>query len=157
MKLTDQQRNLIEKIGVFSDLRGLQPALGRITGFLMVVPGAEATFDEIIENLNMSKSAVSYGINILLSQNKIEFTTKPGQRKRYFRISTKNWTNDLQDQIEGILEFERLVSEIIEVRGNDTPQFTDDLKRIKRFLEFLQAEIPSIIDRYWKSINQEKI
>lgn len=154
MQLTDDQKILIEKIGVFSDKRGLQPALGRITGFLMVVPGAEATFEEIIENLNLSKSAVSYGINMLLSKNTIEFITKPGQRKRYFRINTKNWKCDLQDQIEGILEFERIITEIIAVRGNENPEYTDELKRIKRFLEFLQAEIPTLITKYWTTVEE---
>ncbi|KEO74147.1 GbsR/MarR family transcriptional regulator [Anditalea andensis] len=155
MILNDQQKILIENIGVFFDKRGLQPALGRIMGFLMVVPGAEATFDDIIEHLKMSKSAVSYGINILLSQKKIEFLTKPGERKRYFKISTHTWSADFQDQIEGILEFERLISAIIEIKGEDSPQFVNDLKKMKRFLQFLQSEIPYLIEKYWATVNEE--
>ncbi|MFC4873160.1 GbsR/MarR family transcriptional regulator [Negadavirga shengliensis] len=150
MTLNEKQKEIIEKIGVLLDSQGMQPALGRIMGMLMVVPDAEATFEEIQENLSLSKSAVSYGINILLSLNKIVYKTKPGQRKRYFRINISNWEEDMRCKFDAALGFEELINEIIAVRGNEVPEFNDVLRELQDFMCFLKREIPVLIKKYKK-------
>ncbi|HSJ67934.1 MAG TPA: MarR family transcriptional regulator, partial [Anditalea sp.] len=81
MPLTSKQKEIVETIGVFHEQNGLQPALGRIMGLIMVIDAAEVTFEEIVENLSLSKSAVSTALKLLQTQNKVEYTTKPGDRK----------------------------------------------------------------------------
>lgn len=71
--LNEKKLELIERIGVFHERRGMQPLMGRILGLLLVLDEAEATFDEIIEYLNVSKSAVSNALNILQLQGHIAF------------------------------------------------------------------------------------
>ncbi|MGF1637305.1 MAG: GbsR/MarR family transcriptional regulator [Cyclobacteriaceae bacterium] len=148
MPLNKQQQELVEKIGVFLDKRGLQPALGRILGLLMVIPKAEASFEEIQEHLSLSKSAVSYGINLLQSQNKIDYITRPGERKRFFVISRNRWPTELKKELVSYLEFGEIVAEVLSVRGEENTEFNNHLEDVEKFMRFLKDEIPPIIDKY---------
>ncbi|KEO74141.1 GbsR/MarR family transcriptional regulator [Anditalea andensis] len=148
MQLTDKQREIIEIIGVFQEQNGLQPALGRILGLLMVADLAEATFDEIVENLSLSKSAVSSALTLLQTQNKIEYTTKPGERKRYFRLKRSNWEKELKKGINSGLQFSEILDKVLAIRNDQNPDFNRHLENIRDFMTFLQKEIPILIDKY---------
>lgn len=148
MELSEKQKEIIEIIGVFHEQNGLQPALGRILGLLMVADSAEATFDEIAESLSLSKSAVSSALTLLQTQTKIEYITKPGGRKRYFRLKRSNWEEELKKSINGNLQFSNILDEVIAIRKNQNPDFTQHLENIRNFMLFLKKEIPVLIDRY---------
>ena len=85
VQLSEEQRRLIEKMGVGGEKNGMPPAPARIMALLMVSPETELTFDQVRETLNLSKSATSNAINMLLTTQKIDYITKPGDRKRYFK------------------------------------------------------------------------
>ena len=82
----NRQKELIERMGRFYEKEGLQPTSGRILSLLMVMDKEEFTFDEIVEQLQISKSSASNAITLLETRDAIEYFTKPGDRKRYFRI-----------------------------------------------------------------------
>jgi len=148
MQLTEKQQELIEIIGVFHEQNGLQPALGRILGLIMVAESAEATFDEIVASLSLSKSAVSSALTLLQIQNKVEYITKPGERKRYFRLKKANWEHDLKNGISSGLQFSSILDEVLTIRNDTNPEFNKHLENVRDFMLFLQKEIPVIIDRY---------
>lgn len=148
MQLSEKQKEIIEIIGVFQEQNGLQPALGRILGLMMVADTAEATFDEIVESLSLSKSAVSSALTLLQTQNKIEYTTKPGERKRYFRLKKSNWEEELKKGISSGLQFSNILDDVLAIRSNQNPEFNKHLENIREFMLFLQKEIPVLIDRY---------
>lgn len=81
-----KQRELIEQIGIQSEREGFQPVAGRIMGLLMVMDKEEYTFEEIVEETQMSKSSVSTALKNLELRGVIEYVTYPGDRKRYFRF-----------------------------------------------------------------------
>ncbi len=75
--LTDKQKNLIEKIGIYIESEGMQPVAARILGLLYVADKPELTFDEVTDSLRISKSATSNGLNLLLHTQRIEYITFP--------------------------------------------------------------------------------
>jgi DNA-binding transcriptional regulator GbsR (MarR family) len=81
-----QQKEMIEILGKIYDKEGFQPIAGRILGLLTIMDKEQFTFDEIVEELQISKSSASNAIRMLEIQNAIEYITKPGDRKRYFQI-----------------------------------------------------------------------
>src|SRR5690554_6025423 len=99
--INQNQKELVEKAGIIYEKDGLQPAASRILALLMVADNPELTFDEIREALNLSKSATSTAINLLITINRIEYITNPGERKRYFRLKIGNWKENFMDKIEG--------------------------------------------------------
>jgi HTH-type transcriptional regulator, glycine betaine synthesis regulator len=55
------------------------------------------TFDDIVKFLNASKSSISNSLNYFLQRNRIVYFTKPGDRKRYFKIPFSSfWLKDLE-------------------------------------------------------------
>lgn len=77
---------MVETLGRINEHDGMQPVAGRIYALLMVMDKENFTFDEIVEELNISKSSASIAIKMLQIRGLIEYFTLPGDRKRYFRI-----------------------------------------------------------------------
>ncbi|WP_339904903.1 hypothetical protein [uncultured Cyclobacterium sp.] len=152
MTLTKEQQQIIERIGVFFERKGHQPILGRIIGLLMIVDEAEATFEDIQNALFVSKSAVSQSLTLLQSQNKVDYTTKPGERKRYFRLKIRNWKEDIQEDIIGVFKFNDIVEEIIVLRGDKNQEFNGYLVEVSKFMKYLRDEMPKLIETYKKQI-----
>jgi DNA-binding transcriptional regulator GbsR (MarR family) len=81
-----RQKELVEAAGRYYDKQGFQPIAGRILGLLTVMDKEQYTFDEIVEELQISKSSASNALRILEISNVVEYITIPGDRKRYFQI-----------------------------------------------------------------------
>jgi DNA-binding transcriptional regulator GbsR (MarR family) len=83
---TYTKEELIEELGIhFENLYHLPPLATRIHAALILNGDKGFTFDEIIGFTDASKSSVSTSLNLLLKTDKIEYFTKSGDRKRYFR------------------------------------------------------------------------
>jgi len=75
-----QQRLLVEEVGRHFDKEGHQPIAGRILGLLLVMDKELFTFEEITEELNISKSSASIVLRNLEIRGSIEYITLPGDR-----------------------------------------------------------------------------
>lgn len=152
LKLNDKQLALIEKLGLFFE-SGLQPAPARIAALLLVSDRLELTFDEIREVLNLSKSATSNALNFLLSMERIEYITKPGDRKRYFRSNISDWKENMKTKF---LEFEKvnaLMREVLDQRPHSTKDFNQGLEEFINFLGFMHSEIPALFKK-WEQLKK---
>lgn len=150
--ITDKQRILIEKLGVFYEHEGFHPAGARILALLLIADRNELTFDEIKDALSISKSATSTAINLLINTNRIEYFTNPGERKRYFRATVVNWKKHMKEKLEGIIQMSSLMEEIINQRPSTTPDFNNSMKEIHSFMTFFHKEIPLLIERWKETI-----
>ena len=146
--LTAEQADLVERIGVLHDRLGFSPAPGRVLGLLLVSPRPELTFDEIRQALKLSKGSTSAAINLLLNLGSIEYRTRPGERKRFFRKAYGNWEASFIARIDAYLELRRLLEE---ARGlhEETPERSGaELQRMIDFLGFLEKALHEAYDRY---------
>ncbi len=145
ISLTDDQKALIEKVGVMIEAGGLQPAPSRILALLMVSPDSDLSFDQIRDTLNLSKSATSNGINLLLTLKKIDYVTRSGERKRYFRNRISFWKEDIMDSFEALSESADILEEVLTQRPGNTTKLNNDLKNVIDFIRFLSRELPGMI------------
>lgn len=148
--LTEKQQHLIEKMGVFFERSGLPPAQARIIALLMIADRTELTFDEIRNTLQLSKSATSSAINALLLTHRIVYTTKLGDRKRYFSSKIGSMEEDFEKKFGEILELKTIFMEVLENRTPETVEFNERLKRIIDFMTYIQEELPGLYER-WKA------
>jgi DNA-binding transcriptional regulator GbsR (MarR family) len=81
-----RQKELVESVSRQYEKKGMQPIAGRILGLLTIMDKEQYTFDEIVEELQISKSSASNALRLLEISNVIEYITVPGDRKRYFRV-----------------------------------------------------------------------
>lgn len=147
IKLSDKQLALIEKLGLIFE-NGLQPASARIAALLLVSDKLELTFDEIRELLNLSKSATSNALNLLLSMDRIEYITKPGDRKRYFKSNLSDWKENMKNKFLEFDKVHRTMREVLEQRPHSTKDFNQGLEEFVNFMEFMHREIPVLFKKW---------
>mgnify|MGYP002276852637 CR=1 FL=1 len=153
--LTDKQQELIEKTGVMLETKGWQPAVARIMALLLVDDSGELTFDDIRNSLQLSKSATSNGIQLLLNTGKIEYITKTGDRKRYFRSRISMFRDMIIAEHEKRKEMTALLKEIYEMREDfKNKKLANNLKDIINYMDLLNEEFPKILEKWEKMKKQ---
>ncbi|UTA70074.1 MULTISPECIES: GbsR/MarR family transcriptional regulator [Emticicia] len=150
LKLSDEKLALIEKVGLMFE-QGLQPAAARIAALLLVSDRLELTFDEICEALNLSKSATSNAINLLLNMNRIEYITKPGDRKRYFKSNLSDWKETMKAKFLDFDKVNNIMREVLDQRPHATKEFNQKLEEFIQFMEFMGREIPALFKKWEQS------
>ena len=154
--LTEKQKSLIEKIGIYIESEGIQPVAARILGLLYVADKPELTFDEITEALHISKSATSNGLNLLLQTQRIEYITFSGDRRRYFRLKISNWREEFSKRIEAMTNFNILLRQVLEVRTPETPEYNASIKELIDFLDFVFQSMPGLLQKWENDRNKSK-
>lgn len=151
IQLSDNQKQLVERMGVLNEKDGLQPAVSRILALLLVSPETELTFDQIRETLGLSKSATSNAINLLLTLNKLDYITKTGDRKRYFRSKISSWKDDVKAKFSMINGMGDILEEVLKQRPGNTTDFNKNLEEIIDFVRFMNKELPNVYRAWEKS------
>jgi DNA-binding transcriptional regulator GbsR (MarR family) len=149
--LSEQQKAIIEKIGISHEMAGVQPAAARILGLMYVADNPELTFEEITETLKISKSATSNALNLLLNTGQIEYTTYLGDRKRYFRLKISNWKESFSKKVESMTNFHKLLEEVLQIRNKETVTFNKSLEELIDFISFVNQEFPILFERWQKT------
>lgn len=86
--LDHQKKDLIEKLGVhFEKEIQLPPLASRIIATLILNGSSGITFEQLVTNLEASKSTIFTHLTSLEAQQRIQYFTKCGDRKRYYIIS----------------------------------------------------------------------
>src|SRR6056297_602041 len=132
-----KQKELIEEIGIYYDKEGFQPIAGRILGLLMVMDKERFTFDEIVEELQISKSSASNTLRNLEMRGDIEYITLPGERKRYFQINRKDPLSIIEEFEKKILKTKEIFDYLLELKENpESPNaiFFMELRNITKLL-----------------------
>ena len=136
-----KQKELIETIGRYMEKQGYQPIAGRVLGLLMVMDKEEFTFDEIVAEMQISKSSVSAALKNLELRNAIEYVTYPNDRKRYFRISFSD-VNLLIDEIEKKFNnYGNIIDQVLDLKEIKDSKNAIVLKNIAKGTRFFLSKI----------------
>ncbi|MDN5349469.1 MAG: hypothetical protein PWQ54_865 [Bacteroidales bacterium] len=147
------QKQFVETIGLEYEKEGMQPVSGRILALLMVMDKECFTFDEIIEELEISKSAASVALRMLQLRNNVEYITFPGDRKRYFRLKRVEPYHIFEETRRKMLRDIENIGKILALKANpDTPN-SQFLKEIKQMMEFFIESLDQLKESYLKKHN----
>lgn len=147
----EKKIELIEKIGLFHERKGLPPIEGRIIGFLMVMEKDQYSFDEITNELKISKSSVSLALKKLELRGLITYTTKPGERKRYFKLKSQTEKQGASELKEHISDFHELLEECLcVIQDKSSTKYNELLKR-KYACQFLLGKLDALIGEFKSS------
>lgn len=155
IQLTEEQRELIERMGVFYEQHGIPPMEGRIMSLLIICDEPELTFDQIRELLNISKSATSTALNMLLLTQRVTYRTRPGDRKRYFASNIVQWQDSLSEGFQKMLGVVMILKEALAQRTEKTPAFNSQLADFIAFIEYLNQEFPRLFEE-WRKRNEQQ-
>ncbi|MBK9419674.1 MAG: MarR family transcriptional regulator [Flavobacteriales bacterium] len=147
-QLTKDQLQLIERMGGVLEGGGLAPAPARVSALLLVSHETELPFEEISRLLNLSKSATSNAINLLLTFQRLEYVTRPGERRRYFRVKMFNWKEDMKEKFVAVGQMSAMYKEVLRQRPKSTPEFNRGLADMTDFLDHIVKEMPALFKKW---------
>jgi len=134
---------LVEEIGKYYVKQGLQPVASRIVAMLMVMDKELYTFDEIIQELNISKGAASNALKTLEIIKAIDYTTFPGDRKRYFHLKRLNRFGLMDDIYEKLNDSKNIIESILELKSDKN---SDNSLFFSGVLEIIEYSLRKITD-----------
>lgn len=148
IQLSDKKLKLIEELGMHFEKSGTQPAASRIFALLMISDTNELSFEEIYETLKISKSAASNAINLLIDTHRVEYITRPGERKRYFRCKVKSLNEGVQRSLDNMEVFNALLKQVLAQRSEETKEFNNGLEDVVSYLDFMRIELPALFQKW---------
>lgn len=135
--LRKEQVELIEELARALEQMGIQPALAKILALLNVSDETELTFDQIMETLGLSKSAVSQALKQLEMTKRIGYKTRIGDRKRYFHLLFSDWKAQVGDFFNALGNVIEVDKKIIAKRNPKTKEFNKNLVDRLNFLSMV--------------------
>ncbi|TLP80933.1 GbsR/MarR family transcriptional regulator [Maribacter sp. ACAM166] len=110
---SQEKKNLVEDLGLFFQARHKFPPLAaRIYSILVLTSHDGYTFEDLMEITQNSKSSVSTNLNLLVSLKFVEYYTKTGNRKRYFRSNGSYVKNMLVERMESVSNELKMVDKV---------------------------------------------
>ena len=143
-----QQRMLVEEVGRYFDQEGHQPIAGRILGLLLVMDKELYTFDEIIEELKISRSSASIVLRNLQIRGSIEYITLPGDRKRYYRFKTIDPITLLNEFERKLIILKEMSETIGRLKSNPESRNTVFLREMCQMSDFFLSRMNHIKEQY---------
>jgi DNA-binding transcriptional regulator GbsR (MarR family) len=152
-----KQKELIERIGRNNERDGFQPVTARILGLLMVMDKEEYTFDEIVDEMQISKSSASNALKNLELRGVLEYVTYPGDRKRYFRFVSAN-ISDMIDEVEKKMQQKLdIMNQIIELKKNPNSRNAKFIKNIMEGIQFFVERIDKLKEEYESNTKRKEV
>jgi len=156
-EIEDRKKDIVERYGLFMEKsENFAPISARIFSTLLMVEKKGATFEYLVHFLGASKSTISTNLHKLGNMNVVEFYTKPGDRKKYFRLSPVGFIAFLDQDlakfkaesalVEEVIDFKKDANKIIEgaeskfILHEDTP-YLDYINNSIKGLEHLKEKI----------------
>jgi DNA-binding transcriptional regulator GbsR (MarR family) len=143
-----KQKELVESLGRHYDKKGFQPTSGRILGLLTVMDKELFTFDEIVEELQISKSSASNALQILETRDVIEYITIPGNRKRYFQIKRLDKFALIDEHRINLKISRDFIQAVLDLKADKTSENAIFLKNLVDMLDFFLNKFDKLKKEY---------
>ncbi len=143
-----KQKELVEAMGIMYDKEGFQPIAGRILGLIMIMDKEQFTFDEIVEELQISKSSASNALRMLEIRDVIEYTTRPGDRKRYFQLKKLDkfkLINDHEIKLKKTCDF---LQEVLDLKADKNSENALLIKNMVDMLQYFLGKFEELKKEY---------
>ena len=114
----------------------------------MVMDKEQFTFDEITEELQISKSSASNALKNLEIRGTIEYITMPGDRKRYFRIKRQDTNSLFEDMKSKMKDLKLLLEYIIELKADKNSENSKIFKEYNSLIEIALGTFDEILERF---------
>jgi DNA-binding transcriptional regulator GbsR (MarR family) len=145
-----KQKELVESIGQIYAKKGMQHTTGRILGLLTIMDKEQYTFDEIVEELQISKASASNSLRMLEMKNVIQYSTVAGDRKRYFRIRKQERFALIDEHTNNMKETRDFLQTVLDLKANKDSDNAVLLGNFIDMLDFFLSKFEELKKEYQK-------
>ena len=145
-----EQRLLAEEFGLLFEEMGGTRMAGRVAAWLLLSDPPVQSLTDLAGALGVSKAAVSTAVRSLLQAGHVERVSEPGRRGDFYR--SRATRIDAVLQLGHIQAMRSLIQRCLRlVADKDQTQSNYALlHEMEDFLDFLETEIPGLMER-WQS------
>jgi len=100
-QIISQKNELVERLGVYLENQdNMTPLEARIFSTLILIGKRGRTFEELVKDLNASKSTICTHLNTLQASGRVSYHTRPGERKRYFNVTPNRLVQVMDEMLQ---------------------------------------------------------
>jgi len=148
---TVRESHFVEEVGLLADEVGETRMLGRVLGHLLICDPPHQTAPQIAQALDSSRGAVSAAVRQLLRSGIVHKHAVPHSRSTHVCIQDHPWPDVFARYVAFLRIFVGVADRGLDVMGEDSPERRRRLEHLREFFEYLEREIPPVIDRYSKT------
>ncbi|MDQ1287121.1 MAG: hypothetical protein QG622_686 [Actinomycetota bacterium] len=137
--------NFVEEAGLFFERLGLSRTAGRVMGWLLVGPDAEA--GELAGHLAVAKSSMSVALRQLDQAGLVERYRLPGTRRDRYRLAEDVFARSFRSRMTEFTAFTDLATRGLDMVGDD-PERRRRLELMRDMYAFMGEEFPRLLDRW---------
>jgi len=146
--MTPGESRFVDEMGTYLGALGMTPMAGRMWGWLLISDKQEQTAAEMAEALHASRGAISGTARILAGAGLIILTTRRGDRKEYFSAPPEALESLLKSGSRIYSELRQIAERGLESIADRPPEARERLEEMRDVLEFIGAEIPTLVERF---------
>lgn len=145
------KEEMVEKMGVFFEQRGLSPIHGRVFAYLLLEEPPYKDFYQIQDFLKASKGSISNALKFLMDKGLVKYLTFSGDRKRYFQVDMDGWMAANIEQARRTPDMIQYSKDLMEMRsGSKFLEFNEQLEKILDFHKQLGDVMEQFIEKWMK-------
>lgn len=144
--LTPEQRQFIERVGLYFEQYHLSRISGRLLGLLLLLDHPVGLGD-MADRLGVSRASVSTNIRITAELGLTERVGLPGDRRDYYRVGPEAWTQGLEARIAGTRQLRRIAEQGLAATAQ-TGATAAHLQELLDFCDFTIAEQVVSLERW---------
>jgi DNA-binding transcriptional regulator GbsR (MarR family) len=154
--VSPQEREFVERIGLFMAQLGGTLMMGRIYGWLTICPAPHQSITEIAAALDVSKASISTVIRQLEQGQVVERVPMPGSRQHHYRLKPGGWAQIMRARAlrlrVGIDAAEFALAAIDDDRGGRRERLED----LRDYFVFVTNEYGDDMIRRWEDYRKRQ-
>ncbi|MGH8791196.1 MAG: GbsR/MarR family transcriptional regulator [Stackebrandtia sp.] len=155
--ITPEEREFVERCGLFHVLAGQQRISGLIVGWLLISKPPHQSITELADALDISKASASTVVRRLQQARIVERHPVPGSRQHYYRITGGgNWIEITRARMELIRLGRELGEHGVSLFGDD-PQRQERISEYADFLAFMEEQFGDEVLARWEAFRRKRI
>ncbi len=145
---TYSEAHFVEELGLLFGDVGKPRMMGRMMAWLLVCDPPWQSAGQLVQALQASKATVSTLSRDLIELGMVERVARRGDRKTYYRVRAEGFARLAERDLASISQFSAALCRAMEHMEERAPDRTERLREVHAFYEFLEAEVPALLERW---------
>ena len=144
----DAYGRFIELAAELLDEHGLPRMAGRVIGALLVCVPPYRSLDQLAEDVQASKGAISMSTQLLLRLEIIERISLPGERRSLYRLCQWFLQGLMSERTDHLLRHRQLFEAGVDVLRDEPIETKRRLIEMQAYVDFIVDELPGLNERW---------
>lgn len=146
--LSEEKKNYLEDFGLFFEKLGSGRIAGLILGYLLISDRPEVSFNELVEQLDVSKASVHNQLKMLEQTGFVKALRFKDDRKTYYRIGARDMGEMTVRRMGMTVLFVDLMLRGYEMKQNKQDDAANFLRDTAGFYHWLHTRMRDLIGEW---------